>query len=73
VRATRRLAELQARGASAHYDDVLIDIRGRDERDAGRAVAPLARADDADLLDTSEMSAEQAIARAIALVEAKRG
>jgi len=71
VRATRRLAELTARGAAAHYDDVLIDIKARDERDAGRAAAPLAKADDADLLDTSEMGIEDAIARAIALIEAK--
>ena len=71
VRATRRLAELAARGAAAHYDDVLIDIKARDERDAGRAAAPLAKADDADLLDTSEMGIEDAIARAIALIEAK--
>ncbi len=72
VRAQRRVAELLGRGTPAHYEDVLIDIRARDERDAGRAVAPLLRADDADLLDTSEMDIEEAIARAIALVEAKR-
>jgi CMP/dCMP kinase len=71
VRATRRLAELTARGAGAHYDDVLIDIRARDERDAGRAAAPLRQADDADLLDTSELSVAATIERAIALVEAR--
>ena len=71
VRATRRLAELTARGSAAHYDDVLIDIKARDERDAGRTAAPLAKADDAELLDTSEMGIEAAIARAIELVEAK--
>ena len=52
-----------------HLDDVLIDIRARDERDAGREVAPLAKAEDADLLDTSGMSVEEAIAAAIELVE----
>jgi cytidylate kinase len=71
VRARRRLAELERRGAAAHYDDVLIDIRARDERDAGRAAAPLRQADDAELLDTSEMGIDAAIARAIELVEAK--
>ena len=71
VRARRRLAELEKRGASAHYDDVLIDIRARDERDMGRAEAPLAQARDADLLDTSELDVAAAIARAIELVEAK--
>ncbi len=73
VRAKRRLAELTARGAGAHYEDVLIDIRARDERDAGRATAPLAQADDADLLDTSAMNAAAAIAKAIALVEMRTG
>ena len=71
VRATRRLAELAARGAGAHYDDVLIDIRARDERDAGRATAPLMRAKNADLLDTSAMDVAAAIRRAIELVEAR--
>jgi len=73
VRARRRMAELEARGAKAHYDDVLIDIRARDDRDAGRTTAPLARAKDADLLDTSEMDVDTAVAKAIALVEAKLG
>ncbi len=71
VRAARRVAELLGRGTPAHYDDVLIDIRARDERDAGRAVAPLLRAEDAALLDTSEMDVDEAIARAIALVEGR--
>ena len=71
VRASRRLAELTARRVTAHYEDVLIDIRARDERDAGRAAAPLRQAADAELLDTSEMGIEVAIARAIELVEAK--
>jgi CMP/dCMP kinase len=72
VRATRRLAELAARGARAHYDDVLIDITARDERDSGRATAPLRRAEDAEVLDTSAMNVEDAIAKAIELVKAKR-
>ncbi len=69
VRARRRVAELLARGMPSHYDDVLIDIRARDERDSGRAAAPLAQAEDAELLDTSEMTVDEAIAAAIALVE----
>jgi cytidylate kinase len=71
VRARRRVAELLARGTPSHYEDVLIDIRARDARDSGRAAAPLAQADDADLLDTSELDIDQAIAAAIALVERK--
>jgi cytidylate kinase len=69
VRARRRVAELLARGMPSHYDDVLIDIRARDERDSGRASAPLAQAEDAELLDTSEMGIDEAIAAAIALVD----
>ena len=71
VRATRRVAELLARGIPAHYEDVLIDIRGRDERDSGRTSAPLIRSDDAELLDTSDLAIDAAVARAIALVEAR--
>jgi cytidylate kinase len=71
VRAERRLKELERRGASSHYDDVLADIRSRDARDSGREVAPLKPAADALLLDTSALTQEQAIAEAIRLVSAK--
>jgi len=71
VRAQRRVRELLERGMPGHYDDVLLDIRARDERDANRDVAPLRRADDAELLDTSHLDVEQAIAEAIRLVEAR--
>ena len=69
VRARRRVTELLARGMPSHFEDVLIDIRARDERDSGRAAAPLARAEDAELLDTSEMTIDEAITAAIELVE----
>jgi cytidylate kinase len=69
VRARRRVAELLARGMPSHYEDVLIDIRARDERDSGREAAPLTRAEDAELLDTSELTVDEAIAAAIELVE----
>jgi cytidylate kinase len=71
VRARRRVAELLARGIQSHYADVLIDIRARDARDSGRDAAPLKQADDADLLDTSEMDIDEAIDAAIALVDAR--
>ena len=71
VRAHRRLAELTARGLNAHFDEVLADIHARDERDAGRATAPLVRADDALLLDTSEINVAAAVAAAIGLVEGR--
>lgn len=69
VRAQRRVRELLERGMPAHYEDVLMDIRARDERDSHRAVAPLHQAADAILLDTSDLTAEEAIAEAIRLVE----
>lgn len=73
VRARRRLAELEGRGMNVHYEEILGDIRARDARDAGRDHAPLVQAADAMLLDTSAMTAEEAIAAAIALVEGKLG
>ena len=69
VRAQRRVRELLERGMPAHYEDVLVDIRARDERDGSRAAAPLMQAPDAELLDTSEMDIDEAIAAAIKLVE----
>ena len=72
VRARRRAEELLRLGVHAHYEDVLIDIRARDERDTGRDAAPLCPAADALLLDTSDLTIEAAIARAVALVESRR-
>ena len=69
VRAERRLAELTGRGIAAHLPDVLLDIQARDERDSHRASAPLRRAEDAALLDTSAMDRAASIAAAIRLVE----
>lgn len=68
VRAERRLKELESRGMSAHYEDVLADIRSRDERDAARDVAPLKAAPDALRLDTSALSPDAAIKEAVRLV-----
>ena len=73
VRAQRRVRELLERGMPAHYDDVLADIRARDERDSTREVAPLKQAPDAVLLDTSELDIDQAIAEAVRLVEERLG
>jgi cytidylate kinase len=69
VRAQRRVRELLERGMPAHLEDVLVDIRARDLRDSNRAAAPLIQADDAELLDTSEMDVDEAIEAAIALAE----
>ncbi|WP_294320320.1 (d)CMP kinase [uncultured Sphingomonas sp.] len=73
VRARRRHAELAKAGSSVTYDRVLADIRARDERDSGRATAPLTMAADAAPLDTTTLSIEVAVERAIAIVEGQRG
>ena len=72
VRAQRRYVELKAIGLDVHYPDVLADIRARDERDKGREAAPLRVAEDAQVLDTSEMTVESAVEAAIAAVERRR-
>jgi cytidylate kinase len=72
VRARRRLAELESYGADVSFDVVLADIRQRDERDRTRAVAPLIPATDAVVIDTSEMTAEEAIAAATRVANSAR-
>jgi CMP/dCMP kinase len=72
IRAQRRHAELRARGSNVSVDRVLADIRARDERDTKRAQAPLKAAPDAVVLDTSFLSIEAAVQKAIAVVEAAR-
>jgi len=69
IRAQRRHLELRKHGAAISLDKVLADIRARDERDAHRAAAPMRQAADAVVLDTSFLSIDAAIQRAIALVE----
>lgn len=71
VRAQRRHRELTERGLSVQLEEVLSDIRARDTRDCDRDDAPLTQADDADLLDTSDLAIERAVQRAIELVEAR--
>jgi cytidylate kinase len=71
TRAQRRHAELRALGLDVSFDKVLADIRARDRRDTTRAAAPLVRAADAALLDTSYLYIDAAVDRAIALVEAR--
>ena len=71
TRAQRRHKEMHKAGATMSFDTVLTDIRARDRRDAGRAAAPMVQAADADLLDTSFLSIDAAVQRAIALVDAR--
>lgn len=71
IRARRRHAELRKGGSSVSLDRVLADIRARDERDSKRTEAPLLAAPDAAMLDTSFLSIEAAVQKAIQLVDAQ--
>jgi len=72
VRAERRWKQLAGQGEAVAYEDVLADIRRRDARDGGRETAPMTQAPDASLLDTTEMTIEQAADAARRIVEAAR-
>jgi len=72
VRARRRAAEYRASGKDIDEATVLADIRKRDERDSNRSASPLRQADDAHLLDTTNLGVEAAVAAAIAVVEKSR-
>lgn len=69
VRAERRTKELQSKGFDMTYDDVLKDMKRRDERDSGRDAAPMKPAEDAIQIDTSEMGAEEAYQKALNTVK----
>jgi len=62
-RARRRYKQLKEKGMPVVFEDVLADIQVRDERDASRSVAPLRPAQDADLVDTSELDIYATIER----------
>jgi CMP/dCMP kinase len=72
VRALRRLAELIGRGSETDFETVLADVKARDARDSGRADAPMKQAEDAILLDTSALSIDAAVERAISVVQGRR-
>ncbi|MEG3180084.1 (d)CMP kinase [Sphingomonas sp. LT1P40] len=72
IRAQRRHAELKRNGTMVSLDKVLADIRARDDRDTKRSEAPLIAAPDAAVLDTSFLSIDAAVQKAIQLVEAQR-
>ena len=73
VRAKRRLLELQAQNRAATYEEVLRDIKERDYRDSHRKAAPLRQADDAVLLDTSDLSLEESVEAILNLIRKKTG
>jgi cytidylate kinase len=61
ARADRRYKQLIGKGISASMQDLLMDLKARDDRDMHRAIAPLVPAEDAHVLDTSAMTAEEAV------------
>jgi cytidylate kinase len=73
ARAARRYLELVNKGAPADLDKIRAEIAARDARDAGRTTAPLKAADDAHLLDTSNLGIEEVFAKARTIIERARG
>ncbi|WP_042884483.1 (d)CMP kinase [Cupriavidus necator] len=65
ARARRRYKQLIDKGISANIEDLLRDLEARDARDRTRAAAPLRPAEDAKLLDTSDMTVDQAVAQVL--------
>ncbi|MDR9395264.1 MAG: (d)CMP kinase [Roseovarius sp.] len=72
VRATRRYRELVDNGHDVDYGEVLSDLQARDAQDSARAAAPLKPAADAVVLDTSDLGIEDAVARAVEIVAARK-
>jgi len=69
TRAKRRAAELRAGGENVTDDEMATELQRRDDRDSNRQASPLLQAQDADLLDTSDLDIETAFRHAIALIE----
>lgn len=72
VRARRRMEELARNGEPARFEDVLQWLRERDHRDETRPVAPLKRAGDAHLLDTSDLDIEATFQAAVSIIEGQQ-
>ncbi len=72
-RARRRVRQLQEAGQEADFDSILRDIIQRDYQDSHRAAAPLKQAEDAVLLDTSDINFEESVERVLQLVEQRGG
>ena len=73
VRADRRWKELTAKGQDVKYEDVYLDVVKRDEQDMNRTIAPLRCADDAEVLDCSQLSIDQVVAEMKAIIRKKVG
>lgn len=71
VRAERRWKDLQAAGEKITLEEVLADIRSRDQQDSSRPISPLRQAGDAFYLDSSELNLEQVVETMLELIESK--
>ena len=71
VRAERRTLQLKDQGKDAHYGTILKEINERDERDSSRTHAPLKKSEDAFLVDTSEMTFDEVVAKICQSVQLK--
>ena len=69
ARARRRLLELQQRGEPAEYERVLADILRRDEQDRTRSIAPLRQAEDAVLLDTTNLNLAESLQALLSMIK----
>jgi cytidylate kinase len=65
ARAERRYKQLIAKGFSANMEDLLMDLKARDDRDTNRAIAPLVPAEGAHVLDTSFMTVDEAVTQVL--------
>ena len=71
IRATRRHMEMQARGTECVYGEVLADLIDRDSRDKNRTTAPLTAAKDAFFIDSSALSAQEVLHKALSYIESR--
>ena len=73
VRAMRRYLELMENDESADLDQIKAQIKERDERDMNRAISPLKQADDAVLVDTSDLTIDEVVERILSIIDEKIG
>ncbi|MBQ3704845.1 MAG: (d)CMP kinase [Clostridia bacterium] len=71
-RARRRWKEMQAKGDPASFEEVLAQVKARDEQDMNRPVEPLRRAEDAVLVDTTDLSFDQVVEKIVEMAEVLR-
>ena len=73
VRANRRMLELKEKGIEQSFENVLADMKKRDFQDASRDVAPAVAAEDAFILDNSELDREETLSEALRIIKEKIG